>query len=199
MNRFLSLLFTLSSLAVRSEIFAASLDADHWRDIVVEKHLPDYGLLARGYGFGGEGKYRLEIDPEKGNVTSVTIVKSTAHKILDDAAISALRRWRFRAHSPPSVIVPINFSVEGTPVDEAQRLAIQCVEPHLPVTWHHGKALYRFIVDYESGHVIDVQVIKSSGLPKFDEAVLTAYRQWRFPPHKVRSIDEMIVVRPSYL
>lgn len=182
-----------------SEILAVSPDSDDWRDIIVEKHLPDYGLLARGYGFGGEGKYRLEIDPKNGNVTSVTIVKSTAHKILDNAAISALRRWRFRAHSPPAIIVPVDFNVRGYTVDEAQRLAVKCVEPQLPPTWHHGKAVYRFIVDYESGDVTDVQIIKSSGIPKFDEAVVTAYRQWRFPPHKVRSIDETIVVRPSYL
>src|SRR5437868_295613 len=108
MNRFLSSLLLISSLvAIRSEILAASQDSDDWRDIVVEKHMPDYGLLARGYGFGGQGKYRLEIDPNSGNVTSVSVVKSTAHKILDDAAISALRRWRFRAHSPPSIIIPV--------------------------------------------------------------------------------------------
>ena len=168
-------------------------------DRVIEKHWPTYPLLARGYYFDGEGKYLLEINVETGNVTSVSIVKSTAHKILDDAAIFALRRWRFRPHTLRKIIIPVNFSLRGVPVDRAQRLATWCVEPNLPVTWHHGTAVYRFIVDYESGRVSDVQIIKSSGLPKFDEAVVTAYRQWRFPPHQVRAIDETLVVRPSYL
>jgi TonB family protein len=199
------ILFSSLTAIASSELLAATTQheaADLEKflgDRVIDKHWPDYPWLARGYHFDGEGKYLLKINPETGDVTSVSIVKSSAHKILDDAAIFSLRRWRFRPHTLRQIMIPVNFSLRGVPVDKAQRLATWCVEPDWPVTWHHGTAVYRFIVDYESGRVNDVQIIKSSGLPKFDEAVVTAYRQWRFPPHKVRAIDETIVVRPSYL
>jgi TonB family protein len=207
MNRFPSLVLVLFSsfTAITSPELLAVTQHEAYElekvlgDRVIEKHWPTYPLLARAYDFDGEGKYLLEINVETGNITSVSIVKSTAHRILDDAAIFALRRWRFRPHTVQKVMIPVNFNLSRVPVDKAQRLAIWCVEPDLPVTWHHGTAVYRFIVDYESGRVSDVLIIKSSGLPKFDEAVVTAYRQWRFPPHKVRVIDETVVVRPSYL
>lgn len=44
-----------------------------------------------------------------------------------------------------------------------------------------GTGLFRVLVD-ERGRPIDVQVLKSSGFPRLDEAALTAIRKWSFSP-----------------
>jgi TonB family protein len=198
MNRLLSFAswLLLFAVAVAPRTSLASAPAEAWRDFVIEQHWPEYSIYARGYGYTGEGRYTLEIDLETGKVIGVTILKSTTHKMLDDAAVFALRRWRFRPHVNQAAIIPVTFSLQGRPRDEAQHLAVYCVEPDLPVTWHRGSGSYRFNVDYETGRITEVKIVKSSGLPKFDEAVLKAYRQWRFPPHTIRSIDETMVVKP---
>lgn len=200
MNRplFLVSALLLFAAAIAPRTLLASASAEAWRDFVIEQHWPEYSIYARGYGYTGEGRYRMEIDLETGKVTAVTILKSTTHKMLDNAAIFALRRWRFRPHVSHAAIVPVTFILDGRPRDEAQHLAVYCLEPDLPVTWHHGGGSYRFSIDYETGNVTEVRIIKSSGLPKFDDAVVRAYRQWRFPPHTIRSIDETLVVRPLY-
>lgn len=165
-------------------------------DSVVEYKWPIYPYLARVNLFDGQGFFRLQINSDTGSVSSVTIVKSTTHKILDDAAIRAFRKWRFKPHSAEAVIVPVTFTLEGRHLSEARRLAVYAVEPERPVTFHTGSGAFRFIVDYETGKVVDVQIIKSSGRISFDQAVVKAYRQWCFLPRKVHSIDTTVGFAP---
>ena len=115
--------------------------------------------------------------------------------MLDDADIVELLCWQLLPHVARYVFITVAFE-RGKPLDKAQLLATYCVEPDFPVTWHRSSGVYRFIVDYETGDVTDVKIVKSTGLPKYDEAVVKAYRQWRFPPHKIRSIDTTVEVRP---
>lgn len=166
-----------------------------WKTFVIKHPWPQYPFFAQEFRYSGEGRFRFEIDPETAGVNSITVLKSTGHKVLDDAAIVALRRWQFRPHVARAAIIPVAFE-RGKPLDKAQLLATYCVEPDFPVTWHRSSGVYRFIVDYETGDVTDVKIVKSTGLPKYDEAVVKAYRQWRFPPHKIRSIDTTVEVRP---
>ena len=64
----------------------------------VSRHpTPKYPLAARREHLIGAGSFFLEIDTISGAVTHVTVSKSTGHTILDQAAVSALRRWRFCA------------------------------------------------------------------------------------------------------
>ncbi|MBA3544473.1 MAG: TonB family protein [Chthoniobacterales bacterium] len=67
---------------------------------VIDYVWPSYPYLARLNEFDGQGFFRLNVDPGTGKVSSVEIVKTTTHKILDDAAIAAFRKWRFQPHSP---------------------------------------------------------------------------------------------------
>jgi len=89
-------------------------------------------------------------------------------------------------------VVPANFVYDNQKISEARRLAVYAPDPPQPVTWHHGVGVFRFIVDYDTGKVTDVQITKSTGRPSFDQDVVKAYRQWRFLPHKVRSIDTTV-------
>src|SRR5207253_11130702 len=74
---------------------------------------PKYPLAARREHLTGAGLFFLEIDTISGAVTHVTVSKSTGHTILDEAAISALQRWRFAPHSAVEVSVPITFSLDS--------------------------------------------------------------------------------------
>ena len=72
---------------------------------------PEYPVEARARHLSGRGVFELEVLPETGEVSSVTVVSSTGYPILDHSAIKALRRWRFRPHTAPNrVKLPITFS-----------------------------------------------------------------------------------------
>ena len=53
------------------------------------------------------------VDPASGDVTNASVAKSTGSSILDDAAVSAFRRWRFRPGSVSKVNIPITFTLTG--------------------------------------------------------------------------------------
>ncbi len=44
------------------------------------------------------------------------------------------------------------------------------------MTWHHGAGTFRFIIDYETGKVTGVEILKSTGRPGFDQDVVKASR-----------------------
>jgi TonB family protein len=79
---------------------------------ILIKVLPDYPYAARGQHLEGTGFYRLNIKPD-GAVSSVTVLKSTGHMLLDQAAIHALRQWRFKPGALHFLKVPLNFTMKG--------------------------------------------------------------------------------------
>ena len=77
---------------------------------------PDYPAIAKSRGWQGKVLLRVKVSVE-GLSDSVTVEKSSDHEILDDAAIEAVKKWRFvpakRGDTPvaSSVIVPIDFKL----------------------------------------------------------------------------------------
>jgi TonB family protein len=69
---------------------------------------PTYPDLARRQRLEGSGIAQIHINPD-GSVASVDMLKSTDHKILDDAAIHGFLGWRFRPHSVNVVRVAIQY------------------------------------------------------------------------------------------
>ena len=63
--------------------------------LVLVKVFPDYPYAARDRHLEGSGLYRLNVKAD-GTVSSVTVLKSTGHSLLDQSAIHAYRQWRFR-------------------------------------------------------------------------------------------------------
>ena len=56
---------------------------------------PDYPPAARRRAEQGRVVVRAEVDSDGGLPTSVTIAHSSGHTLLDQAAVAAVRRWRF--------------------------------------------------------------------------------------------------------
>ena len=59
------------------------------------------------------GVYVVDISVARGIVDNVRVLQRSGNKILDDAAIEALLKWRFRPRSVYKVTVPIDFGISG--------------------------------------------------------------------------------------
>jgi TonB family protein len=58
---------------------------------------PKYPLEARKHHWVGVGWFLMRVDEPTGAVTSVEILQSTGHKILDRAAVDALKAMEDRS------------------------------------------------------------------------------------------------------
>ena len=68
----------------------------------------------------GTTKVRVSVDTE-GNVTNVQIAQSSGNSALDEAALKAVRRWKFEElNRARQGVVSVNFALEGS---ERARLA----------------------------------------------------------------------------
>ena len=71
---------------------------------------PKYPPVARARHWAGEGIFGCKLRPD-GTVVSVEVLKSTGYATLDQAAIAALRQWRFKVPGAHVVGVPIRFAM----------------------------------------------------------------------------------------
>ena len=74
---------------------------------------PPYPYEARAHHTVGSGVIVVDVDPGSGNVTSASVSQSTGSPILDMAATSAFRQWRFRPGTVSKVRIPITFTMTG--------------------------------------------------------------------------------------
>jgi protein TonB len=75
--------------------------------------LPNYPYEARAHHVTGSGEAVLEVDPTTGSVLNARMTESTGSLILDNSAINAFRRWRFRNGTPSTVRIPFTFTMAG--------------------------------------------------------------------------------------
>jgi TonB family protein len=64
----------------------------------------------------GHGVYVVEVGIVTGYPLDVRVLESSGHRILDDAAVAALRQWRFRPRSVYKATIPIDFGFVGSRV-----------------------------------------------------------------------------------
>ena len=74
---------------------------------------PQYPYEARSRRIMGSGVCVADVDPGSGNVTSATMAQSIGNPILDNAAVSTFRQWRFRPGTVSKVRIPITFTMTG--------------------------------------------------------------------------------------
>lgn len=77
---------------------------------------PDYPYEARAKRLTGSGVCVVNVDPSTGNVTSADMVQSTGSPILDNAAVSAFRRWRFKPGVLSKAKIPVTFTLTGASI-----------------------------------------------------------------------------------
>lgn len=72
---------------------------------------PLYPYAARAQWSQGEGLFRASLDTRTGVVTKVAVIKSTGYGLLDNSAIAAIRKWRWKPGKWKEIDVPINFTM----------------------------------------------------------------------------------------
>ena len=65
-------------------------------DRMIEAPKPEYPDKARRRHQHGNGVFLLRTNIQSGRVTQVIVAQSTLYVLLDDAAVKALRQWRFK-------------------------------------------------------------------------------------------------------
>jgi protein TonB len=74
---------------------------------------PEYPYEARSRHIMGSGVCVVDVDVSSGNVTDASMAQSIGNPILDNAAVSAFRRWRFKPGTVSKVKIPITFTMAG--------------------------------------------------------------------------------------
>lgn len=90
-----------------------SLNLSAAKVLAINAPRPEYPYEARRQKITGDGVAVMSIDPASGNVTGVSMAKSTGNAFLDNAAIAGFRRWRFKPGSVSSVTCPVTFTLSG--------------------------------------------------------------------------------------
>jgi TonB family protein len=81
--------------------------------VAVSAPRPEYPYEARRTKTTGSGVCVMSVDTGSGAVTSAEMAQSTGSPILDNAATSAFRRWRFKPGTVSKVRTPITFTMSG--------------------------------------------------------------------------------------
>src|SRR6266581_2702889 len=74
---------------------------------------PQYPYEARSHHIMGSGVCVVDVDPGSGSVTSASMTQSIGNSILDNAAVSSFRQWRFKPGTVSKVKIPITFTMTG--------------------------------------------------------------------------------------
>jgi TonB family protein len=105
--------------ALARESTATAVWSDGHSSSLSDEELMRYALASPGPGYPaeaqktktvGSGLYELRIN-KAGATTEVLIVKSSGSAVLDQAATSTFRRWRFKPAIFTRVRVPVSWSV----------------------------------------------------------------------------------------
>jgi periplasmic protein TonB len=81
--------------------------------LAVNAPRPEYPYEARSRHITGSGVCVVSVDAGSGAVTDANMAQSIGNPILDNAAVSAFRRWRFKPGSVSKVKIPITFTMTG--------------------------------------------------------------------------------------
>lgn len=77
---------------------------------LVSSPLPQYPKEAVKNHWGGFGIFEVHFRQTDGTASAVFVLLSTNHKILDDAAKTALMRWRCWSGNTRVAMVPVTFA-----------------------------------------------------------------------------------------
>ena len=108
--------------AVPSGSAAFASFAEPWQKDLVRSVAPVYSYSDRAAWRQGSGVFHLVIDRSTGSVVQVSVPKSTGYPTLDNAAVAALKQWRFRPASWKTLDIPVHFRMASTHEQYRQRV-----------------------------------------------------------------------------
>jgi periplasmic protein TonB len=91
----------------------SNLGSPNARVLALTAPRPEYPYEARRQRLTGSGVALFKINPATGAVLDVQMLRSTGNRVLDNATLTAFRRWRFRPGTPPTVQAPITYTLTG--------------------------------------------------------------------------------------
>jgi len=164
---------------------------------------PAYPYAAREKRLTGSGIVLVSVDSSTGTVVSAQMLKSTGYKVLDDSALEAFRQWRFKPGTVRKVRIPTNFVMRGSPgYGEYLRAVGHSLWLQNATHWSlpeypreardkglTGKGIAMVKVDPRTGYVTSALMLKSTGQAILDNAALRTFRQWRFKPRTVTTLE----------
>jgi protein TonB len=74
---------------------------------------PEYPYEARRQRITGSGIVVMTVDSSTGSVANVSMAESTGSPVLDNAALTAFSRWRFKPGTVSRIKAPITFTLTG--------------------------------------------------------------------------------------
>jgi TonB family protein len=92
---------------------SATTSARRGKAVAIYAPSPDYPIEARDRHLTGSGIALLQIDQKTGYVISGRMLKSTGQVVLDNAALSAFKRWRFKPGTIRQIRIPIHYTMHG--------------------------------------------------------------------------------------
>ena len=168
---------------------------------------PHYPYKAREKHLEGSALMLLTVNRQTGYVTSARILKSTGHQILDDEALKAYKAWRFKPGTVSAVRIPVTFGLSFKEWARSAghslwlRNATYWLLPEYPREAREkgitGKGVAVVKIDPGSGYVTSASMIKSTGHKILDSAAILAFRQWRFKPRTVTTLEIPIQFTPK--
>jgi TonB family protein len=90
-----------------------SLPVSSAKAFAVNAPRPEYPYEARRQKITGDGVVVMTVDSVSGNVIRVSMSKTTGNPLLDNAAATGFKRWRFRPGTVSSVTCPVTFTLTG--------------------------------------------------------------------------------------
>jgi periplasmic protein TonB len=94
-------------------IKAQAMTMSRAKALAINSPRPQYPYEARSRHITGSGVCVVTVDPGSGNVTGASMTQSIGNPLLDSAALSAFRQWRFRPGTVSQVRIPITFTMTG--------------------------------------------------------------------------------------
>jgi protein TonB len=94
-------------------IKASEMSMSRAKALAIVAPKPPYPYEARAHHIMGSGVITVDVDAASGNVTDAHVTQSMGNNLLDDAAVSTFRRWRFRPGTVSRVRIPITFTMTG--------------------------------------------------------------------------------------
>ena len=89
------------------------MTASQAKAMAISAPRPEYPYEARSRKITGSGVAVVTVDTSSGNVTDASMAQSIGSSILDNSAVSAFKRWRFKPGTVSKVRIPITFTLTG--------------------------------------------------------------------------------------